>query len=220
MNTNPGIIGRKLGNTQVYTAEGNVSRVTVIEAGPVTVIAKRTKEKDGYTALVLGLEERKAKHTTKSVAGQFKKAGTTPKKIVQELRCSDEFAAKYEAGAVMKLDEIFTPGQLVDARGKTRGRGFTGVMRRWSFAGNVSSHGTHEYFRHGGSIGTNMTPGRTMPGIKMPGHLGASRATVQNLRVAKVVAEDNLVLLEGSVPGADNGVVTVRTAVKTKKKKA
>lgn len=214
MNTNPGIIGRKIGNTQVYTAEGNVSRVTVIEAGPVTVIAKRTKEKDGYTALVLGLEERKAKHTTKSVAGQFKKAGTTPKKIVQELRCSDEFAAKYEAGAVMKLDEIFTPGQLVDARGKTRGRGFTGVMRRWSFAGNVSSHGTHEYFRHGGSIGTNMTPGRTLPGVRMPGQHGNKRRTMLNLKIAKLVPEQNLVLIEGSVPGSREGIVTVRGAVK------
>ena len=214
MNTNPGIIGRKLGNTQVYTAEGNVSRVTVIEAGPVTVIAKRTKEKDGYTALVLGLEERKAKHTTKSVAGQFKKAGTTPKKIVQELRCSDEFAAKYEAGAVMKLDEIFTPGQLVDARGKTRGRGFTGVMRRWSFAGNVSSHGTHEYFRHGGSIGCRKWPGRVMKGRRMPGHMGDDRVTTQNVRIAKVRPEDNLLLVHGSVPGAKGSYVMVRPAIK------
>lgn len=221
MNTNPGIIGRKIGNTQVYTAEGNVSRVTVIEAGPVTVIAKRTKEKDGYTALVLGLEERKAKHTTKSVAGQFKKAGTTPKKIVQELRCSDEFAAKYEAGAVMKLDEIFTPGQLVDARGKTRGRGFTGVMRRWSFAGNVSSHGTHEYFRHGGSIGTNMTPGRTLPNLKMGGHYGDETVSVLNLKVAQIDTEKHLLLIEGAVPGSKGGVVLIRQGVKaTKKRKA
>ncbi len=221
MNTNPGIIGRKLGNTQVYTDDGNVARVTVIEAGPVTVIAKRTKEKDGYTALVLGLGERKEKHTTKPVAGQFKKAGATPKKVVQELRCSDEFAAKYEPGAVMKLDEIFTPGQLVDARGKTRGRGFTGVMRRWNFAGNVSSHGTHEYFRHGGSIGTNMTPGRTLPNLKMGGHYGDEILSVLNLKVTKIDSEKHLLLLEGAVPGSKGGVVLIRHGVKaTKKRKA
>jgi large subunit ribosomal protein L3 len=221
MNTNPGIIGRKLGNTQVYTDDGNVARVTVIEAGPVTVIAKRTKEKDGYTALVLGLGERKEKHTTKPVAGQFKKAGATPKKVVQELRCSDEFAAKYEPGAVMKLDELFTVGQLVDARGKTRGRGFTGVMRRWNFAGNVSSHGTHEYFRHGGSIGTNMTPGRTLPNLKMGGHYGDETLSVLNLKVTRIDAEKHLLLLEGAVPGTKGGVVLIRHGVKaTKKRKA
>ncbi|CAN5500042.1 50S ribosomal protein L3 [soil metagenome] len=221
MNTNPGIIGRKLGNTQIYTDDGNVSRVTVIEAGPVTVISKRTKEKDGYTALVLGLGERKEKHTTKAVAGQFKKAGTTPKKTVQELRCSDEFAAKYEPGAIMKLDEIFTIGQKVDARGKTRGRGFTGVMRRWNFAGGVSSHGTHEYFRHGGSIGTNMTPGRTLPNIKMGGHYGDETVSVLNLKISKIDVEKHLLLIEGAVPGAKGGLVLVRQGVKaTKLRKA
>jgi large subunit ribosomal protein L3 len=186
MNTNPGIYGRKLGSTQYFTDDGTVMRVAVIEAGPVTVVGKRTKEKDGYVALIVGLGERKEKHTSKPRAGIFKKAGVTPQRTVKELRCTDEFAAKYEVGQVMKLDEVFKVGQFVDAQGKTRGRGFTGVMRRWSFAGGVASHGTHEYFRHGGSIGTNMTPGRTLP----------------NLRI------------EGGVPGARNGLVLVRHAVK------
>jgi len=121
-----------------------------------------------------------------SQLGYFKKANTTPKRMLKELRCNDDFAAKFEVGSTMKLDEIFQPGQTVDARGTTRGRGFTGVMRRWSFAGGVGSHGTHEYFRHGGSIGTNMTPGRTLPNVKMPGQYGNETVSVLNLKVAKV----------------------------------
>jgi len=219
MNINPGIFGRKLGFTQIYDADGTVRRVSVIEAGPVTVLSKRTPEKDGYTALVLGFEERKEKHTTKPVAGFFKKVNTTPKRVVKELRCSPEFAAKFEAGVVMKLDEVFTDGQKVDAQGRTRGRGYTGVMRRWNFAGNVQTHGTHEYRRHGGSIGTNMTPGRTLPNLKMPGHYGDETVSSINLRIAKVDVEKHLLLIEGAIPGAKNGIVLVRHTVKAPPKK-
>jgi large subunit ribosomal protein L3 len=200
--------------TQVFTQDGAVQRVTVIEAGPVTVVGKRTKEKDGYTALVLGLEERTAKHTTKPLAGIYKKANLTPKRVMKELRTNDEFAGKYEVGQVMKLDEVFQAGQFVDARGTTRGRGFTGVMRRWSFAGGVGSHGTHEYFRHGGSIGTNMTPGRTLPNLKMAGQYGNETVSVLNLKIASVDPEKYLLLIEGAVPGAKNGLVLIRHAVK------
>ena len=218
MNLQPGIVGRKLGCTQIFQEDGSVTRVTVIEAGPVFVVSKRTPEKDGYTALVLGFETRKEKHTTKAVAGFFKKAGTAPARIVKELRCSPEFAAKWEVGQPLKLDEIFQAGQLVDARGTSRGRGFTGVMRRWNFAGNVNTHGTHEYRRHGGSIGTNMTPGRTLPNLKMSGQYGNETISVLNVKVARVDAEKHLLLLEGGVPGASNGLVLVRQAVKTRKK--
>src|SRR5690348_9094804 len=134
MNTQPGIFGRKLGFTQLFEEDGTVTRVTVIEAGPVAVLGKRTLEKDGYTALILGLGERHERHTTKPQAGFFKKAGTTPKRVVRELRCDAEFASKWESGQPLKLDEIFQPGMLVDAQGMTRGRGFTGVVRRWGFA--------------------------------------------------------------------------------------
>jgi large subunit ribosomal protein L3 len=218
MNTQPGILGRKLGCTQIFEQDGTVTRVTVIEAGPVVVVGKRTPEKDGYTALILGFEDRKEKHTTKPLGGFFKKAGIPAKRIVKELRCEAEFAAKYEVGHTLKLDEIFQPGQRVDARGTTRGRGFTGVMRRWNFAGNVSTHGTHEYRRHGGSIGTNMTPGRTLPNLRMGGQYGNETVSMLNLKVARVDAEKHLLLLEGGVPGATNGVLLVRQAVKTKKK--
>jgi large subunit ribosomal protein L3 len=218
MNTQPGIFGRKLGCTQVFEQDGTVTRVTVIEAGPVVVVGKRTTEKDGYTALVLGLEERKEKHTSKAAAGFFKKAGTTAKRFVKELRCDAEFAAKWEVGQTVKLDTIFQPGMRVDTRGTTRGRGFTGVVRRWAFAGGVTTHGTHEYRRHGGSIGTNMTPGRTLPNLKMAGQYGNETVSVLNAKVARVDAEKYLLLIEGGVPGAKNGFVLVRQAVKTPKR--
>ncbi len=218
MNTQPGIFGRKLGCTQIFEEDGTVSRVTVIEAGPVVVVGKRTPEKDGYTALILGFGDRKEKHTSKAIAGQFKKANVAAKRTVKELRCEPDFAAKWEVGATLKLDEIFTVGQMVDAQGTTRGRGFTGVMRRWNFAGNVQTHGTHEYRRHGGSIGTNMTPGRTLPNLKMGGQYGNETLSTLNLKVARVDAEKHLLLVHGGVPGAKNGLVLIRNAVKTRKK--
>ena len=220
MNTRPGIYGRKLGCTQIFQEDGTVTRVTVLEAGPVIVLGKRTPEKDGYTALVLGFEERKEKHTKKPAAGFFKKVGSTPKRVVRELRCEPDFASKWEVGNPLKLDEVFQPGQLVDARGTTRGRGFTGVVRRWNFAGAVSTHGTHEYRRHPGSIGTNMTPGRTLPNLKMGGQYGNETVSILNLKVARIDAEKHLLLLEGAVPGTRNGLVLVRQAAKTKKKSA
>ncbi|WP_394828378.1 50S ribosomal protein L3 [Pendulispora albinea] len=214
MNTQPGIFGKKLGSTQLFKEDGTVQRVTVVEAGPVTVVAKRTKEKDGYSALVLGLGERKERHTNKPLAGYYKKVQTSPKRVLKELRVSEEYAATVEVGQVLKLDELFKPGQFVDARGTTRGRGFTGVMRRWSFAGGVASHGTHEYFRHGGSIGTNMTPGRTLPNLKMAGQYGNETVSILNLKVARIDVEKNLLLIEGGIPGSKNGLVLIRHAVK------
>jgi len=228
MNQNPGVYGYKLGNTQLFAEDGSVQRVTVIEAGPVMVLGKRTPERDGYSALVLGIGERKEKHTTKPRAGQYKQdaekkslykdAKTTPKTVVKELRVPADYAAKFEAGQTLKLDELFQPGQRVDAQGTTRGRGFTGVVRRWQFAGFVQTHGTHEYRRHGGSIGTNMTPGRTLPNLKMPGHYGAEKLSILNLKVAKIIPEKNLLLVEGAVPGPKGGLVLVRHAVKARKK--
>jgi large subunit ribosomal protein L3 len=216
MNSNPGIIGRKLGMTQFFDAAGNVVRCTVVDTEGLTVVAKRTKEKDGYDAIVVGLGERKEKHTSKPLAGQYKKWGQSPKKTLRELRLSAEEAAKYEIGEAIAVDKVFEVGQFVDAQGTTRGRGFTGVMRRWNFSGFVSSHGTHEYFRHGGSIGTNMTPGRTMPGKKMPGQYGNETVSTLNLKVAKLVVDQGLVLIEGGIPGAADSIVTIRGAVKKK----
>ncbi len=215
MNKNPGTLGKKIGMTQIFDDKGEVIRCTVVQGGAV-VIGKRTQEKDGYDALIVGLGEKREKTLTKPVLGAYKKSGQTPKRWVKELRASAEHVAGYEVGAKIALDQVFAVGQFVDAQGVTRGRGFTGVMRRWSFAGGVGSHGTHEYFRHGGSIGTNMTPGRTLPGLKMPGHYGAETVTTHNLKVAKIISEDDLLLIEGGIPGPAGALVTIRGAVKKK----
>jgi large subunit ribosomal protein L3 len=215
MNTHPGLIGKKLGNTQVFQDDGNVVRVTVVRVGPCTVVGKRTMEKDGYSALVLGFEDAREKHVNKPQATAFQKAGVTPKKVVREFRLPAEDVAKYEVGQVLKPSEVFSVGQHVDVSGRTKGRGFTGVMKRWNFKGARSdTHGTHEYRRHGGSIGTNMTPGRTLANLKMPGQYGSERVTVLNLKVARIVDDEQLLLIEGSVPGSRNGYVTVRGAIK------
>ena len=215
MNQHPGLIGKKLGNTQIFEDDGNVTRVTVVEVGPCTVVAKKTDEKDGYSALMLAFGERKEKGVNKPEAGFFKKAGIKPTQVLKELRLPAAEVAKHELGAVIAPSSIFEKGQKVDVTGETRGRGFTGVMVRWNMKGSKNAtHGTHEYQRHGGAIGTNMTPGRTLPNLKMPGQYGAERVTIQNLKVARVIDDQYLLLIEGAVPGARQGVVTVRGAVK------
>lgn len=132
------------------------------------------------------------------------------------MRCAPEFAAKFELGAKLPLSEIFQVGQFVDVQGTTRGRGFTGVVRRWSFAGFVRTHGTHEYRRHGGSIGTNMTPGRTLPNLKMPGQYGNETVSILNLKIARIMEEEGVILIEGGIPGSRDGFVVVRGAIKKK----
>ncbi len=215
MNQNPGIIGKKIGMTQIFDDKGEVIRCTVVQSGAV-VIGKRTQEKDGYSALILGLGERTEKRTRKPLLGQYKKVEQTPKRWIRELRAAEDHVAKFEIGQKVPVDQIFEVGQIVDAQGITRGRGFSGVVRRWSFAGGVQTHGTHEYRRHGGSIGTNMTPGRTLPGLKMPGQYGNETVTAHNLKVARLMVEDDLVLIEGAVPGPKNQLVIVRGAIKKK----
>lgn len=213
MNQYPGVIGRKLGMTQLVADDGTVSPCTVIEARAV-VVGKRTAEKDGYDALVVGLEDAKDKHLSKAVKGQYAAGELTPKRIRREFRCSAEYAGSLELGAELQLDELFEEGQFLDVRGVSRGRGFTGVMRRHNFAGAKGSHGAHEYKRHGGSIGTNMTPGRVLKGRKMAGQHGNANVSVLNQRVVRVIADQHLVLVRGGVPGARGGLVELRGAVK------
>jgi large subunit ribosomal protein L3 len=231
MNQHPGILGRKLGMTQLVAEDGTVTPVTVIQTTCV-VAAKRTQEKNGYTALVLSIDDRKAKRTSKALAGQYRTAmgalksadgeepkeesKVTPGKALREFRCSPDHAAKFELGDAVKLDDVFTVGQFVDVRGLSRGRGFTGVMRRHNFAGSGASHGAHEYKRHGGSVGTNMTPGRVLPGLRMPGQYGNSPVSVLSQKIVKLVPEQGLVMVAGGVPGSRNGIVEVRGAVKKK----
>ncbi|HEX3853558.1 MAG TPA: 50S ribosomal protein L3 [Polyangiaceae bacterium] len=219
MNQFPGVIGRKLGMTQIFLDDGSVVPCTVVESN-IIVVGKRTLEKDGYDAIIVGSGVRKEKHTTKALAGAFKKAGVEPRRTLRELRCSAEFAASVEVGAALKVDQLFEAGQFVDVQGTSKGRGFTGVMRRHHFSGNVRTHGTHEYRRHGGSIGTNMTPGRVKKGMKMPGQHGNKTRSVLNQKVVKVIAETNLILIHGGIPGSRNGLVFVRGAVKKRGGKA
>ena len=219
MNTKPGLIGKKLGMTQLYKEDGTVQRVTVVDMSSLQVVGKRTKEKDGYTALVFGMIDAKEKHLSKAQQGAFKKANVTAKRELRELRCEEDFAAKFEVGGPVNLSDVFTPGQIVDTQGITRGRGFSGVVRRWSFAGFVQTHGTHEYRRHGGSIGTNMTPGRTLPNLKMPGQYGNETVSILNLKIARVDAEKNLLMVEGGIPGPRNALVLVRHGVKGRERK-
>jgi large subunit ribosomal protein L3 len=208
MNQYPGTIGRKLGMTQIFNADGTVDRVTVIEAAAV-IVGKRTLEKDGYSALILGLGERKDKHTNEP-----KKANLAPKRVLKELRVAPEFAAQFEVGQKLPLDQVFEVGQMVDVQARSRGQGFQGVMRRHNFKGSVSTHGNHEYKRHGGAIGTNMTPGRTLPGMGMPGQHGNVIKSMLNLQVVKILPEQDLIMIRGGVPGARNHVMIVRGAVK------
>jgi len=217
MNQNIGLIGKKLGNTQVFNDDGSVTRVTAIQVGPCTVLGKRTPERDGYSALILGFGQKREKLVRKAQRGFFDKLGQKPVQAIREFRLPVEALVKFEIGQVLKPSDAFQVGQKVDVVGTTRGRGFTGVMRRWNFSGaGTDSHGTHEYRRHGGSVGTNMTPGRTLPNLKMPGQYGNERVTMLNQPVARIFDEEQILLVEGSVPGSRNSIVTVRGAVKAR----
>jgi large subunit ribosomal protein L3 len=217
MNQKKGLVGRKLGMTQLFKADGDVVPVTVIEAGPCTVIRVKTPEgKDRYSAVQFGFGEQKASRLTKADIGQLKPIGRdeNPVRHVKEIRVSAADASAFTPGSVVGPADVFEAGQRVDVQGISKGRGFAGVMKRHNFAGFESSHGAHEYFRHGGSIGTRLTPGMTLRGKRMGGHMGAHNVTVQNMVVAAVDAERNLIYIRGGVPGPTGGLVTVRATVK------
>jgi large subunit ribosomal protein L3 len=210
-----GLIGKKLGMTQVFGADGAVVPVTVIQTGPCVVVQKKEAGKDGYNALQIGFGSRKSQRVNKPDKGHFAKAGKGAFEVLREFRTDK--VAEYELGQEIKAADLFKSGDMVDVAGISKGRGFAGVIKRWSFAGFPGSHGTHEYFRHGGSIGNRSYPGRVFKGKRMAGHWGDERITVQNLEVVEVRAENNLLLIRGSVPGAQRGVVLIRQAVKGRK---
>ncbi len=215
-----GVLGKKLGMSHVFTEDGRRIPVTVVQAGPCVVMGKRTPDIHGYSALQLGFDDQKPQRVTKPMMGQFSKAGIEPKKFIREIRIPASELDKYEVGQVLDLSDVFSEGEFVDVTGTSRGCGFQGVMKRHNFAGFKATHGTHEYFRHGGSIGNRLTPGRTVKGRKMPGHMGSKRVTIQNLEVVGVRPEENLILVRGAVPGAPNGYLVVRKAVKKSAKAA
>ena len=206
-----GLIGKKVGMTQVYDEAGVLIPVTVIEAGPCVVTAVKTEERDGYSAVQLGFGSRKAKNVTKACAGHLAKAGVTGDKLPSILR---EFRAAGEAavGDVIKAD-AFAAGEFLDVVGYTKGRGFQGVVKRYNFGGGRASHGG-AWTRRTGSIGCCEWPGRVNKGKRMPGHTGNTRCTVQNLQIVKVMAEDNVLLVKGAVPGAKGGILLLSGALK------
>jgi large subunit ribosomal protein L3 len=203
-----GLIGRKLGMTQVYTAGGTRVPVTVIEAGPCTVVATRRAERDGYVAAQLGFGRTKTEKLNKALRGQFQKAGTAAFRILREFPLAGGDAPA--VGTELTVGEIFAVGEHVQVTGITKGRGTTGVIKRHGFSGFPASHGTHEYFRHGGSIGNRSYPGRVFKGKRMAGRYGADRVTTRNLEVVAVRPDDHLILVRGTVPGARNGTVIVQ----------
>jgi large subunit ribosomal protein L3 len=212
-----GLLARKLGMTQFFDADGDVVPCTVLEAGPCTVLQVKTTEgKDGYNAIQLGFDSQKPARISKAQKGHFAKAGVTEKlpRIVREIRIGKDIIGNYTAGQKLGASDVFTEGQIIDVIGTSKGRGFAGVMKKFHFKGFIRSHGTHEYFRHGGSIGTRLTPGMVMAGKKMPGQHGNKQTTVHNMKLAKIDAERNLIYVRGGVPGPVGGMVTIRAAVK------
>ncbi|MDF7821989.1 50S ribosomal protein L3 [Runella sp. MFBS21] len=202
-----GLIGKKIGMTSVYTADGQALACTVIEAGPCVVTQVKTDETDGYSAIQLGFAEKKEKHTTQPLAGHFKKAGTTPKRKLVEFK---EFTQDLSLGQTLTLSEVFVEGDFVDVVGTAKGRGFQGVVKRHGFGGvGGQTHGQHNRQRHPGSIGACSFPSRVFKGLRMAGRMGNNRVKVQNLKVLKVIPEQNLVVISGSVPGAKNSFVII-----------
>ncbi len=200
--------------TQVFSADGNLIPVTAIEAGPCIVLQKKEKAKDGYEALQLGFGPKKSQRVNKPEQGHMGKAGKGAFSVLKEFR-SEEISS-FEVGQEIKLSELFKAGDYVDVTGTSKGKGFAGVIKRWGFAGFPGSHGTHEYFRHGGAIGNRSYPGRVFKGKKMAGQLGNEQVSVQNLEVVQVREESNLLLVKGAVPGGKRGVLLIRRTVKRK----
>ena len=203
----PGLIGKKIGMTSVFGADGKNLPCTVIEAGPCVVTQLRTVEKDGYAAIQLAYDEISEKHASAPLQGHFKKAGTTPKRKLVEFKA--DFAGELKLGDVVSL-EVFENAPYVDVVGTSKGKGFQGVVKRHGFAGvGGQTHGQHNRLRHPGSMGASSWPSRVFPGMRMAGHMGNERVKVENLQVLKLIPESNLIVVKGSVPGAKGSYVIV-----------
>ena len=207
-----GLIGKKIGMTQLFDENGKVIPVTVVEAGPCTVVQKKTIENDGYEAIQVGFGDVKVQRVNKPMAGHFKKADVAPKKVLKEFRL--ENTADVNVGDVLKAD-IFAAGDRVDVVGTSKGKGTAGVIKRWNFSRLKETHGTGPVHRHGGSLGV-IDPARIFKGKKMAGHLGTEKVTVQNLDIVKVDVENNLIAIKGAIPGPKNGIVVIADTVKSK----
>lgn len=206
-----GILGRKIGMTHVLGDSGESIPVTVVEAGPCVVSQKKDLQRDGYSALQLAFQEKKPNLTSKAEKGHFSKANVSPMKIIREIRVDD--TASVEEGQSVTVD-IFNEGDIVDVTGVSRGKGTAGVMKRWGFGGGRASHGAEKVHRKPGSIGCSADPGKVFKGRKMPGRYGNKKVTVQNLTVAGIRKEDNILLIKGAVPGHPDGLVVIKKSVK------
>jgi large subunit ribosomal protein L3 len=210
-----GILGRKIGMTQVFDQMGHRIPVTVIEAGPCRVMAKaKTKSGDRGTNVQIAFDECSQKALNRPKVGYFEGKGVKPHRVLREFTVPDDVAAELEEGTELTLTDLFGEGDSVDVSGTSKGRGFTGVIKRHGYHGTKATHGTHEAFRHGGSNGPSADPARTFKGKKMPGQHGNTTVTVQNLEVVQIFADKNLILLKGAVPGPRSGLVEIRKAVK------
>lgn len=207
------LLGRKLGTTQIFNEAGDRVAVTVIEAGPCVVVQKKTVERDGYSAVQLGFEDMKEKHAGKALAGHFRVAGVPLKRVLYEVRLPAEEVEALEVGQAISADQ-FAEVAKVDVSGTSKGRGFAGVIKRHGFGRAKSTHGTHEFFRHGGAMSAGTYPGRVIPGKKMAGHMGAEAVTQIGLGLEKVDAERNLLFVRGAVPGHRHGLVRVRRSTR------
>jgi large subunit ribosomal protein L3 len=210
--TTKGLLGKKLGMTQVWDENNRLVPVTVVEITPNVVTQVRTPEVDGYSAVQIAYGQIDPRKVNKPAAGHFDKAGVTPRRHLTEVRTAD--AADYTAGQELTVDTVFEPGQMVDVVGTSKGKGFAGVMKRHNFKGVSASHGSHRNHRKPGSIGASSTPSRVFKGMRMAGRMGGERVTVLNLKVHSVDAEKGLLLVKGAVPGARGRIVFVRNAVK------
>ncbi len=208
---NKAIIGKKLGMTQVFTADGAVIPVTVVEAGPCAVVQKKTVERDGYNAVQLGYKDCKEKKLNKPELGHLKKANVSPKDVLKEFKFDNIDA--FEIGGEIKCD-IFADGDVIDVTGTTKGHGYSGVIKRWNSHRLKETHGVGPVHREVGSLGANSDPSRVFPGKHMPGQYGCEQVTVLNLKVVKVDTARNVLLIKGAVPGAKNSIVYIREAVK------
>ena len=209
-----GMLGKKLGMTSIFTATGDRAPVTAIHAGPVVVLDKCTPDKHGYAAVKLGFGVKPLKRTKKPELGLFAKHSLPPNRFIREVRLEAADLDKYEVGKPVALSTVFAPMSYIDVEGTSKGKGFQGVMKRHHMPGFRATHGTHEFFRHGGSIGCRLTPGRVHKGKRMGGHMGDNRRTVQNLVLLEIDEPNHLLLVQGSIPGARNGFVVIRNAKK------
>ena len=206
-----GIIGKKVGMTQIYDEAGKVVPVTVVEAGPCVIVQKKTVETDGYESVQIGYGDVNAQKVSKPAKGHFDKADVAPKRTLREFRFDD--ISQMNVGDILKAD-VFAPGDKIDVTGISKGKGFAGTVKRYNYAIMRRTHGTGPNHRHVGSLGSGSTPSRVMKGKRLPGHMGAEQVTIENLTVAMVDAENNLIAIKGALPGAKGSIVCIRDSVK------